>query len=51
MIRKRHAAVMHGITDLALFGYGGLILNGLVRFVFHQVLVSIYHHLSCGKTE
>jgi hypothetical protein len=43
--------MMHGIADLALFGYGGLILSGLVCFVFHQMLVSIYHHLSRGKAE
>jgi hypothetical protein len=42
---------MHGIADLALFGYGSLILSSLVGFVFHQMLVSIHHHLSRRKAE
>jgi len=51
VISQRHAGMMHGIADLALFGYGSLILSGLVRMVFHQMLVGIYHHLSRCKAE
>ena len=51
MIRKCHAVVMHGIADLTLFGYGSLILRSLVCFVFHPVLVGIYHQLSSCKAE
>ena len=51
MIWKCHAGMMHGIADLTLFGYSGLILSSLMCFVFHQVLVGIYHHLSRCETE
>jgi hypothetical protein len=51
MIGKRHAGMVHGIAELTLFGYGCLILRSLVRFVFHQVLMGIYHHLSRCKAE
>jgi len=50
VIGKRHAAMMHGIADLTLFGYRDL-MRSLVRIVFRPVLVSIYHHLSCCKAE
>ena len=51
MICQRHVGMMHGIAALALFGEGSLILGGLMNFIFHQVLVGIYHHLSCCKAE
>jgi hypothetical protein len=51
IIGQRHAGMMHDIADLALFGHSSLILSGLMRFVFHPVLVGIYHQLSCCETE
>lgn len=51
IIAQCHAGVMHGIADLALFRYGSLALRGLVCFVFHPVLVGIYHQLPCCKAE
>lgn len=51
MIRKSHAVIVHGITDLTLFGNGSLALRGLVGFIFHPMLVGIYHQLPCRKAE
>jgi len=51
LVGQCHAGMMHGIADLALFGYGSFILSSLVRFIFHQMLVSIYHYLSRCKAE
>lgn len=51
MIGQRHGIMMHGIADLTFFGHSGLVLCRLVHFVFRQVLVSIYHHLSCREAE
>ena len=43
--------MMHGITDLTLFRYGGMSFRSLMRVVFHQVLMGIYHYLSRCKAE
>ena len=51
MIRKSHAVMVHGIADLTLFGYGSLVLRGLVGFIFHPMLVGIYHQLPRCKAE
>lgn len=51
IIGERHIGMMHSIADLALFGYGSLILRSLVCFVLHPVLVGIYHQLPCCKAE
>jgi hypothetical protein len=51
MVCQCYGIVMHGIAELTFFGYSGMILRSLMRIVFHQVLVSIYHHLSRCEAE
>jgi len=51
---NQHTIVVHGITQLALFGNGLLILRGLSMVMFsrfNNVLVSIYHQLTRCKAD
>ena len=54
MMGNHHTVMVHGITQLAFFGYRLLGLGGIVRPVgrcFDQMLVRIYHHLACNKAD
>jgi hypothetical protein len=51
MISQHHAVMMHGIAQLTFFGNGLLIIRSLMRMIFYQVLVSIYHYLPGRKTD
>lgn len=51
MVRQRHGIMMHSIAELTFLGYCGMILRSLMRVVFHQVLMGIYHHLSRCEAE